>query len=193
MRPWLAGILALAVAGVLCADDPKNKKDDPSQIGNRDVGKGLNIYSLEREIALGKQLAEEVTRQAKVQSDMLISEYINRMCQNLARTSDARVPISCQVIEGDTPNAFALPGGFIFIYTGLIKLASEEDELAAAIAHEIAHIAARHITKQATKSALVNAASIPISILLGGGLGGYAIRQGAGVGVPAVFLHFTRR
>jgi predicted Zn-dependent protease len=193
MRPWLAGILALAVAGVLCADDPKNKKDDPSQIGNRDVGKGLNIYSLEREIALGKQLAEEVTRQAKVQSDVLISEYINRMCQNLARTSDARVPISCQVIEGDTPNAFALPGGFIFIYTGLIKLASEEDELAAAIAHEIAHIAARHMTKQATKSAIVDTASIPISILLGGGLGGYAIRQGAAVGVPAAFLHFTRR
>jgi predicted Zn-dependent protease len=127
-----------------------------------------------------------------VQDDALISEYVNRICQNLARTSDAMVPISCQVIEGETPNAFALPGGFIFVYTGLIKLASEEDELAAAIAHEIAHVAARHMTKQATKSAVLNAASIPISILLGGGLGGYAIRQGAGVAIPAAFLHFTR-
>src|SRR5258707_865988 len=192
MRPWLAGILCVALAGVVCADDQKNKKNDPSQIGNRDVGKGLNIYSLEREMALGKQLAEEVTRQAKLQDDPLISEYANRICQNLARASDAIVPITCHVIEGESPNAFALPGGFIFIYTGLIKLASEEDELAAAIAHEIAHVAARHMTKQATKSAVVNAASIPISILLGGGLGGYAIRQGAGLAIAAAFLPFMR-
>jgi len=194
MRSVLGVFLALTLAGTVWADDQnsKNKKDDPNQIGNRDVGKGINIYSMEREMALGKQLAEEVTRQAKVQDDPLISEYVNRLCQNLARSSDAKVPITCQVIEGDTPNAFALPGGFIFVYTGLIKLADEEDELAAAIAHEIAHIAARHMTKQATKSALVNAASIPISILLGGGLGGYAIRQGASLGIPTAFLHFTR-
>jgi predicted Zn-dependent protease len=191
-RPWLAGVLTVALSGFLWADDQK-KKDDPSQIGNRGVGKGLNIYSLEKEMALGKQLAQEVTRQAKVQDDALISEYVNRICQNLARTSDAMVPISCQVIEGEAPNAFALPGGFIFVYTGLIKIADEEDELAAAIAHEIAHVAARHMTKQATKSAMVNVASIPISILLGGGLGGYAIRQGVGLGIPAVFLHFTRQ
>jgi predicted Zn-dependent protease len=188
----LALVLSLAVASPVRADDRKNKKDDPSQIGNRDVGKGLNIYSLEREMALGKQLAEEVTRQAKLQDDPLISEYVNRICQNLARASDARVPINCQLIEGEAPNAFALPGGFIFVYTGLIKIASEEDELAAAIAHEIAHVAARHMTKQATKSTVLNAASIPISILLGGGPGGYAARQGLGLAIPAAFLHFTR-
>src|SRR2546421_10962777 len=111
MRSWLAAILALSLSGFLWADDQK-KKDDPSQIGNRDVGKGINIYSLAKEIALGKQLAQEVTRQAKMPDDPLITEKINRICQNLARSSDAQVPITCQVIEGESPNAFALPGGF---------------------------------------------------------------------------------
>jgi len=193
MRRVFSAVLFLSLAAGLLADDQKNKKDDPSQIGNRDVGKGINIYSIEREIALGKQLAQEVTRQAKVNDDPLISEYLNRLCQNLARNSDARVPISCQLIEGESPNAFALPGGYIFVFTGLFKIAGEEAEMAAAIAHEIAHVAARHMTKQETKSTIVNAASIPISILLGGGLGGYAIRQGAGFGIPAAMLHFTRK
>src|SRR5215470_1270728 len=89
------------VGGVGFAQDAgRNKKDDPAQIGNRDVGKGINLYSLEKEIALGKQLAEEVQRQAKIVEDPLISEYINRIGQNLVRNSDARVPFTFQVIEG---------------------------------------------------------------------------------------------
>jgi predicted Zn-dependent protease len=171
----------------------QNKKDDPAQIGNRDVGKGVNIYSIEREMALGKQLAQEVQRQAKIVDDPLISEYINRIGQNLVRNSDAKVPFTFQLIEGDSPNAFALPGGYIFVYTGLIKIADEEDELAAALAHEIAHVAARHMTKQATKSEIINIASIPASVILGGGLAGIAARQGANLGIPAAFLHFTRK
>jgi beta-barrel assembly-enhancing protease len=189
--PAVACVFVLA-GGALLAQNPK-KKDDPSQIGARDVGKGLNIYSIEREIALGKQLAEEVQRQAKVVGDPLISEYVNRLGQNLARNSDAKVPFTFQVIEGDSPNAFALPGGYVFVYTGLLKLADEEDELAAALAHEIAHVAARHMTKQATKSEIVSLASIPAGVILGGGIGAIAARQGASLGIPAVFLHFTRK
>jgi predicted Zn-dependent protease len=193
MRILSASVCLLAVGSVaLLAQNPK-KKDDPSQIGSRDVGKGVNIYSIEREIALGKQLAQEVQRQAKVVEDPLISEYVNRIGQNLVRNSDAKVPFTFQLIEGESPNAFALPGGYIFVYTGLIKLADEEDELAAALAHEIAHVAARHMTKQATKSEIVNLASIPAAVILGGGLAGIAARQGANLGVPAVFLHFTRK
>ncbi len=193
MRILSASVCLLAVGSVaLLAQNPK-KKDDPSQIGNRDVGKGVNIYSIEREMALGKQLAQEVQRQAKVVDDPLISEYVNRIGQNLVRNSDAKVPFTFQVIEGDAPNAFALPGGYVFVYTGLIKLADEEDELAAALAHEIAHVAARHMTKQATKSEIVNLASLPAAVILGGGLAGIAARQGANLGVPAVFLHFTRK
>src|SRR3954452_13109683 len=114
----MACLLALG-AGTAFAQNPK-KKDDPSQIGNRDVGKGVNIYSIEREMALGKQLSQEVQRQAKIVDDPLISEYVNRIGQNLVRNSDARVPFTFRVIEGDAPNAFALPGGFVFVYSSLI-------------------------------------------------------------------------
>jgi predicted Zn-dependent protease len=187
-------IIPVLVLGMTLAhaDDKKNKKDDPSQIGNRDVGKGINFYSPEKELALGKQLADEVARQAKLVDDPLITEYINRMGQNLARNSDAKFPFTFRVIDDEVPNAFALPGGFVFVNTGLIKLASEEDELAGAVAHEIAHVAARHMTRQATKQTIAQMGTIPLSVLLGGGLGGYGARQAAGAAMPMMFLKFSR-
>ena len=191
-RSGLVCLLALATV-VFGQDTDRKKRDDPAQIGNRDVGKGLNIYSLEKEMALGKQLAEEVRRQAKVVEDPLISEYVNRVGQNLVRNSDAKVPFTFQVIEGNSPNAFALPGGYIFVYTALIKIADEEDELAAAMAHEIAHVAARHMTKQATKTQIAGIAGIPVGVILGGGIGGVLARQGMNAGLPAAFMAFTRK
>src|ERR1022692_2247228 len=195
MRFWCGLVcLAAVAAGAASAQDTgRKKKDDPSQIGNRAVGKGVNLYSLEKEMALGKQLAQEVQRQAKVVEDPLISEYINRIGQNLVRSSDAKVPFTFQVIEGDSPNAFALPGGYVFIYTALLKIADEEDELAAAMAHEIAHVAARHMTRQATRSQIATLAGVPVGVILGGGIGGAVARQGATAGLPAVFMHFTRQ
>ena len=115
-------------SGILAQDSGRNKKDDPAQIGSRDVGKGVNLYSLEKEMALGKQLAQEVQRQAKVVEDPLIAEYINRIGQNLVRNSDARVPFTFQVIEGDSPNAFALPGGYVFVPAALFIAAQDEAE-----------------------------------------------------------------
>jgi predicted Zn-dependent protease len=193
LRGALACLMVLASGAALAQDSGRRKKDDPGQIGNRDVGRGVNFYSLEKEMALGKQLAAEVRRQAKVVEDPLISEYVNRIGQNLVRSSDARVPFTFQVIEGDSPNAFALPGGYVFVYTALIKIASEEDELAAAMAHEIAHVAARHMTRRATREQIVNLAGIPAVVVLGGGLGGAIAREGANAGIPAAFLHFTRQ
>jgi predicted Zn-dependent protease len=189
MRP-LSMFLALAVlaAGVRAED----KKKDPNQIGNRDVGKGINFYSLEKEIALGRQLAQEVARQAKLNTDPIITEYVNRVGQNLARNSDAKVPFTFQVIEAEDLNAFALPGGYVFVNTGLIVMAEEEDEFAGAVAHEVAHVAARHMTRQATKSEIANIASIPLSVVLGGWAGVVA-RQGAGLVIPMTFLSFSRR
>jgi beta-barrel assembly-enhancing protease len=184
-------ILGLGTSAVY-AQKPKKQKDDVQQIGSRKVDNCLNFFSLEKEMALGKQLASEVQKQAKVVEDPLLSEYVNRLGQGLVRNSDAKVPFTFQLVEGEAPNAFALPGGYIFVYTGLLKVASEESELASAVAHEVAHVAARHMTCQATKSQIVNIASIPASILLGG-LGGYAVRQGAGVGVPTVLRHFDRK
>ncbi len=192
MRFSATAILSVILTtGLVCASD-QNKKDDPNQIGNRDVGKGVNFYSLEKEMALGKQLAEEVQRQAKVLDDPLITEYVNRVGQNLVRNSDAKVPFKFQVIEGPEVNAFALPGGYVFVYTGLIKMADEEDEFAGALAHEIAHVAARHMTRNATKGQLAQIGTIPLSIALGG-LGGYAARQAAGLAIPMTLLSFTRK
>jgi predicted Zn-dependent protease len=191
MRSLFAGVLALALAAAAVHAADK-KKDDPSQIGNRKVATCVNFYSIEKEIAMGKQLAEEVKRQAKLEEDPLVTEYVNRVGQNLVRNSDAKVPFTFQVVEDDSPNAFALPGGFIFVYTGLLKIADEEDEFAGAIAHEIAHVAARHMTCQATKSTIANIVSIPLSVLLGGWTG-YGVRQAAGLAIPMTFLQFGRR
>jgi len=191
MKSCIVALLTLAMAVASAEPQEKKKKDDPSQVGNRDVGKGINLYSPEKELALGKQLAQEVQRQSKMLEDPLVTEYVNRVGQNLARNSDAKVPFTFMVIQDDSLNAFALPGGFIFVNTGLIRIADEEDEFAGAIAHEIAHVAARHMTRQATKSQLANLATIPLGGVLGG-WGGYAARQAAGIGIPATFLKFSR-
>lgn len=186
--------LALVATSAGAADNKKKKsqKDDVNQIGDRNIGNCLNFYSPEKEIALGKQLAEEVSRQSKLSDDPIVGEFVNRKGQNLARNSDAKVPFTFRVVEDDVPNAFALPGGFIFVNTGLIKLASEEDELAGAMAHEIAHVAARHMTCQATKRQIAGTAGTIGGVLMGGGLGGYAGRQAAGIGTETAFLKLSR-
>src|SRR6266513_828283 len=117
--------IALAAPGTLA----KDKAKDPDKIGARDVGKGINFYSIEKEIALGKQLAEEVRRQSKLLDDPIVTEYVNRLGQNLVRNSDAKVPFTFQIVEGDQLNAFALPGGFVFVNTGLIEATETEAEL----------------------------------------------------------------
>ena len=189
----LFAILTLALlASGADQQTKKSPKDDPSQIGDREIGKCLNFYSIEKEIGLGKQLAEEVARQSKLNQDPMVGEFINRLGQNLVRNSDAKLAFTFKVVDDDVPNAFALPGGFVFVNTGLIKLASEEAELAGAMAHEIAHVAARHMTCQATKGQIVSIASIPAGILLPGGLGGYAARRAMGVGAQTAFLKLSR-
>jgi len=182
---FLAG-LTLLPSGAFAG----NSESDPDQIGNRDVGKGVNFYSLEKEIALGKQLAQEVERQAKIIDDPVIAEYVNRIGQNLVRNSDAKVPFTIKVLDSEEVNAFALPGGFFFVNSGLILKADSESELAGVMAHEIAHVAARHGTRQATRGQLINIATIPLVFM--GGWTGYAIYQGASVAIPMGFLAFSR-
>src|ERR1700691_4195744 len=192
MKRFLAVPVAfLAVLTLLptraLADD---KEKDPDEIGNRDVGKGVNFYSLEKEIAIGKQLSLEVERQSKIVDDAVVAEYVNRIGQNLVRNSDAKVPFTIKVLDSEEVNAFALPGGFFFVNSGLILKADSESELAGVMAHEIAHVAARHGTRQATRGQLINIATIPLIFM--GGWTGYAIRQGAGLAIPLGFLDFTR-
>jgi predicted Zn-dependent protease len=177
------------------ANDPSVKsgsKADVNAIGNRSVGHGLNFYSLEHEIALGKQLSAEIERQAKFITDPVVNEYVNRVGQNLVRNSDAQVPFTIKVIDSDVVNAFALPGGFFYVNSGLILHADEESELAGVMAHEIAHVCARHGTKQATKSEITQLAMIPAMIFIPYTLAGYALYQGMQFIIPMAFLQFTR-
>ena len=182
-------LIALVLALALTAS-AKDKKKDPDAIGERDVGKGVNFYSIEKEIALGKQLAQEVERQARIVDDPVIAEYVNRVGQNLVRNSDAKVPFTIKVLDAEEINAFALPGGFFFVNTGVIMNADSEAEMAGVMAHEIAHVAARHGTRQATRGTIINYASLPLIFM--GGWTGYAIQQGASLAIPLGFLSFSR-
>lgn len=168
----------------------KKAEDDVSLIGQRNVGGGVNFYSLERERALGHQLAEQVESQSRLISDPVITEYVNRIGQAIVRHSDAKVPFTIKVIDDDEINAFALPGGFFYVDSGLILAADSESELAGVMAHEIAHVAARHATRNATRAQIFNLVSIPL-VFVGGPIG-YAVREVAGLAVPMGFLKFSR-
>jgi len=190
-RRTLSAVFGVVLAASLTTPCFADKKEtDPDQIGNRDVGKGVNFYSLEKEIALGKQLAMDVERQAKIVDDPVVSEYVNRIGQNLVRNSDAKVPFTIKVIDSEEVNAFALPGGFFFVNTGLILKADNEAELAGVMAHEIGHVAARHGTRQATRGEIAQIGMIPLWFV--GGWGGYAAYQAANVLIPMSFLKFSR-
>lgn len=193
------GIAPLAVAAdggeepvIQQTRDPKNDKEDVSKIGDRDIDGSVNFYSIEKEINLGRQLAQQVEQNAKIIDDPVIAEYVNRVGQNIVRNSDAQVPFTIKVIDSEEVNAFALPGGFFYVNSGLIKLAETESELAGVMAHEIAHVTARHGTRQATKGQIANLASIPMAIFLPGGWLGYGIYQAANFAIPMTFLKFSR-
>jgi predicted Zn-dependent protease len=173
-------------------DVKAGSKDDVSAIGNRNVGKGLDFYSIEHEIELGKQLSQEVEKTAKFINDPVVVEYVNRVGQNLVRNSDCKVPFTIKVIDSDEVNAFALPGGFFYVNSGLILRADEESELAGVMGHEIAHVCARHGTKQATKGDIAQIASIPAMIFIPYSWAGYALYQGLNFGIPLAFLKFSR-
>ena len=177
-------------------DDSKVKhdgsKNDVDAIGNRKVGgRGMgNWYSLETEIRMGKEYSQQVEASVKMVQDPVVTEYVNRIGQNLVRNSDAQVPFTIKVIDSDEVNAFALPGGFFYVNSGLILAADEEAELAGVMAHEIAHVAARHATRQITRAQWANIGTIPL-IFVGGGIG-YAVRSVAGLALPMTFLSFSR-
>jgi predicted Zn-dependent protease len=173
-------------------DKNKKKNSDVDNIGNRNINKGsINFISVDKEIAMGRELSAEVEKQVKLIDDPAINEYVNRVGQNLVRNSDAKVPFTIKVVESDEINAFALPGGFFYVNSGLILAADDESELAGVMAHEIAHVAARHGTEQASKAELINFASIPLIFM--GGVGGFALRQAAGFLIPMQFLQFSRK
>lgn len=170
---------------------PLKDKENPMMIGKRDINKGnLDFYSLEKEARIGRQLAMEVEQKSKLVTDPLVTEYVNRVGQNIVLRSDSKVPFTIKVVDSPEVNAFALPGGFLFVNSGLLLAADSEAEIAGVIAHEIAHVAARHGVEQASKGRLFQYLSIPL-IFLGGPVGAI-ISNAANILVPLTFLKFSR-
>jgi predicted Zn-dependent protease len=168
-------------------------KADVDAIGNRNVGcnRGMgNWYSVEKQVAMGKAYSQQVESSAKLITDPVVTEYVNRVGQNIVRNSDAQVPFTIKVVDSDDINAFALPGGFFYVNSGLILAADEEAELAGVMSHEIAHVTACHLARQQTRGNLAQMATIPL-IFVGGAIG-YAGYEAAGLAIPMTFLHFSR-
>jgi len=168
-------------------------KTDVDAVGNRNVGCGRGVgnwYSVERQVAMGRQFAQQVESQVKLVNDPVVTEYVNRIGQNLVRNSDAQVPFTIKVIDSDVVNAMALPGGFFYVNSGLILAADEEAEMAGVMAHEIAHVAACHAAREMSRANLLQIASIPF-IFVGGGIG-YAGYEAAGIGGMFGILKFSR-
>ncbi|MDT5294030.1 MAG: hypothetical protein QOJ76_910 [Acidobacteriota bacterium] len=173
---------------------PLSEKEDPRLIGKRKINGGFIASisgGMDKEVALGRQLAADVDRQAKFIDDPVITEYINRVGQNIVLHSDAKVPFTIKVIDSDEVNAFALPGGFFYVNKGLILAADNEAEVAGVMAHEIGHVAARHAMENQAKGMLAEIGLMAGSIFLGG-LGGMLINQGAQFGALLGFMKFSR-
>jgi predicted Zn-dependent protease len=199
-------LLASSVALAQSPDkQPADSKDDdavfkgPSindinAIGHRNVGcdRGFaNWYSLEKQVAMGRAFAQQVDQSSHLITDGRINEYINRLGQNLVRNSDAKVPFTIKVLDDETPNAFTLPGGFMYVNSGAILTAEDEAELAGVMAHEIGHVAACHVARQQTRGTIASLASIPLMVV-GGPLVGLGINEVMGLAVPAAFMKFSR-
>jgi predicted Zn-dependent protease len=168
-------------------------KTDVDAVGNRNVGCGRGVgnwYTVEGQVARGRVFAQQIESQIKLVNDPVITEYVNRVGQNLVRNSDAQVPFTIKVIDSDVVNAMALPGGFFYVNSGLILAADEEAEMAGVMAHEIAHVAACHYGREMTRANLLQIMSLP-AIFMGGWVG-YGIYEGMGLGIPLTFLHFSR-
>ncbi len=201
---WVTGVLFVPpnVAAQSNDNDQKSSKqldkdEDPSQIGKRNINGGFDKFtgwlggSREKEIQLGAQLAAQIEQQAKMVEDPMITEYINRVGQNIVLHSDAKIPFTIKVIDSDEVNAFALPGGYFFVNKGLIIAADNEAELAGVMAHEIAHVTARHAMENSGKGQLLGY-GILAGIIFTGGIGGAILQNTAGLGQALALFKFSR-
>jgi predicted Zn-dependent protease len=176
------------------AKKPLAENENPDMIGKRNINKGIISKmsgSQEKEVKLGRELAAEVDRQAKFVDDPIITEYVNRVGQNIVLHSDAKIPFTIKVIDSDEVNAFALPGGFFYVNKGLILVADNEAEVAGVMAHEIAHVCARHAVENQTKGTLLEYLAMGTSIFLGG-IPGMVFQNTAGLGMLGIFMKFSR-
>ena len=187
------GIPALGGAEPSAKRKPKNALEDIDRIGRRNVTGVLNLFTLRQEVELGSALARQVNERVQLIDDPAITEYVNRIGQNIARNSDVKVPLTIKVLRDETVNAFALPGGFFYVNTGLILAARDEAELAGVMGHEIAHIAGRHGVRQASRGMLVSlTADILLEAFGGDNWGTVVAVTAANIALPVTFLKFSR-
>jgi predicted Zn-dependent protease len=179
------------------SNKPLSTNEDPTMIGKRNINKGIFAHGIlgakgtESEVKIGRQLAAEVDKEAKFIDDPIITEYVNRVGQNIVLHSDAKVPFTIKVIDSDEVNAFALPGGFFYVNKGLLLAADNEAELAGVMAHEIGHVAARHAMENDAKMRDLNIATM-VGIIFGGPILGNILYNGGGFFEGMAFLHFSR-
>ena len=168
--------------------------DDVSAVGNRDIGaRGMgNWYSTDSEIKMGKGYASEIEKSTRFITDPVVTEYVNRIGQNIVKNSDCKVPFTIKVIDSDEVNAMALPGGFFYVNSGLILNADEEAELAGVMAHETAHVCAHHAAREMTRMNYVQLGTIPLIMMTGGSWTGYGIYEALQFAIPITFLKFSR-
>jgi len=184
-------VATLVLLGTALPGRAGDNKNDVGQIGTRRVAH-RSIISEEKEIAIGKQYATEIDRSAKIITDPVINEYVNRVAQNIARNSDLKIPLTVKVIDSPGINAFALPGGFLYVNSGLLLTADEESQVAGVIAHEVAHVAARHWASTMTKATILQYAMIPLIFTPMSYGVYYGVLEAYMNGVPLAFLKFSR-
>ncbi len=191
-NPSKADLEKVVEVGSQKVDVKKGSIDDVDAVGNRDIGaRGLgNWYSTDTEIKMGRSYAAEVEKSTHFITDPVITEYVNRIGQNIVKNSDCKVPFTIKVIDSDEVNAFALPGGFFYVNSGLILNADEEAELAGVMAHETAHVCAHHAAREMTRMNYAQIGTIPLIFL--GGWTGYEIYEAASIAIPITFLQFSR-
>jgi len=176
---------------------PLSTGEDPTKIGQRNINKGiwsggiLGAKGTETEVRQGRMLAAEVDKEAKFIDDPIITEYVNRVGQNIVLHSDAKIPFTIKVIDSDEVNAFALPGGFFYVNKGLILAADNEAELAGVMAHEIAHVCARHAMENEAKMRALDYGLLA-GMILGGGIIGNVLYNTGGMIEGMAFLKFSR-
>lgn len=166
---------------------------DVNAIGTRDIGgRGIgDWYSDSQQVAMGRQYAQEIDKSTRFVTDPVVDEYVNRIGQNLVKNSDAKVPFSFKVIDSNQINAFSLPGGFVYVNSGLILAADDEAELASVMAHEISHVIAHHAARELTREHYAQLGSIPLIFM--GGLAGYGIYEASNLAIPVAFMKFSRQ
>ena len=178
----------------LMAGVKRGSINDVNAVGHRKIGgRGLgNWYSTKTEMAWGSEVAQQVMKSSKIVTDPVVEEYVNRIGQNIVKNSDAKVPFTIKVIDSDEINAFALPGGYFFVNSGLILAASNEAELAGVMAHEIGHVAAHHQAREMTRMHYADLGMVPLVMMTGYSAVGYGIYEASAVAVPLTFLEFQR-